>query len=230
MSNSEKFEDPAQMNDRDRIEALLPFYLNGTLDADDLADVQSWLDASPDAMAALAAMEAEYEASVTANDAISLPANALGRFNESLGAEAPNKAAGPSLLSRIAAKILGAPPALAWSTAAAALALVVVQAVAPPSDQAGDRNGAFTEAGITEGKADTPYVLVVFAPETGMGEVSALLEASGASLAGGPKPGGIYVVNLPAPDIETYDRLSAELAANPAVTQLLPGRKPVGAY
>ncbi len=230
MTLSDNSNGAPDMDDRDRIEALLPFYLNGTLGTDDLAQVQSWLSANPDAEAALAAMEAEYEASVSANDAISLPRNALGRFNEALEAEAPKSAAGPSLLGRLMEKILGAPPALAWGTAAAALTLVVVQTIIPPADLAGDKPGTFTEAGVTEEKADTPYVLVVFAPEADIARISALMEETGASLAGGPKPGGIYLVNLPAPDLETYDRLSALLAADPAIAQLLPGRKPVSAY
>lgn len=227
--NSDRVPD---MSDRDRIEALLPFYLNGTLDADDLVLVQAWLDSSPDASAALAAAEAESDASVSANEAISLPPNALGRLNTALDAEAGTTcdAAGPSWIRRVAGKILGAPPALAWGTAAAALALVVVQAVTLPGNPSRDRPETFSQAGVSQFKDDSPYVLVVFAPGADIARISALLAQTGASIASGPKPGGVYFIDLPAEDMETYARLSAVLAASPVVKQLLPGRKPAEAY
>ncbi|VAW17038.1 hypothetical protein MNBD_ALPHA09-1905 [hydrothermal vent metagenome] len=227
MSTFSNPNDGPEMSPRDRIEALLPFYLNGTLGADDLAYVEAWLDTDPDAKAALVAAQAEHDAAVSANEAISPPGDALGRFTTALEAEAraSRVAARRSLMAGLWKKLLGAPPALAWGTAVAALALVVVQAVTLPGDEA----RPFTEAGTSQTQDDAPFVLVVFAPGSDIARITALLAETGATMAGGPKPGGIYRITLPAPDIATYEALSAQLAEDPAVAQLVAGRKPGGA-
>ena len=51
--NNRPDENPEKMSRRDELEALLPFYLNGTLEGEDLAAVEAWLTSDPAAMAAL---------------------------------------------------------------------------------------------------------------------------------------------------------------------------------
>ena len=66
-----------KMSSRDELEALLPFYLNGTLDEVDLASVEEWLATDPEALAALEAAELEFSGTTAANEAIKPPADAL---------------------------------------------------------------------------------------------------------------------------------------------------------
>lgn len=217
--------DPMEMTPRDEIEALLPFYLNGTLDGAELARVEAWLETNPGAQSALAALEDEYSASVSANEAIELPNDALGQFGKALEAEAGPAGGGSavSVLASLWEKLMGAPPALAWGTAVAALALLIVQAVLP----VGQPISSFTEAGIETQVKASPYVLVVFAPGSDIADITSLLTETGASLGDGPKPGGIYQVNLPVKDLDAYDALSAKLAAAPIVVQVISGKKPI---
>jgi anti-sigma factor RsiW len=81
----------SEQTGRDELEALLPFYLNGTLSGDELQAVERWLASGPDAMAALAAAEAELSAAVAANEAVRPPADALTRFTRTL-----DQTAGPA--------------------------------------------------------------------------------------------------------------------------------------
>lgn len=215
---------------RDALESLLPFYLNGTLEGAELARVESWLADDPAALISLAEAEAELSATNVANEAHRPPADALKRFTASLEAEtapAPAVAAG-SFFADLWEKFIGAPPAVAWGAAAAMLALVVAQAVTPTGNAPGTSGGSFTEAGIERAASEAPHVLVVFAPDAGMAEISALLDETGASLAGGPKPGGIYRVELPATTIAEFDEIADAIAASPLTGQVLPGRKPGG--
>jgi hypothetical protein len=214
--------EPIDLKGRDELEALLPFYLNGTLDGADLARVEAWLADDPAAMAALAEVEAEHDAAILANEAIRVPGDALQRFTRSLDAEAAPARGGGVSFAALWQKIMGAPPAIAWGAAAAMLALVIAQAVTPP----GGTEAPFTEAGIERAAEVGPHVLVVFAPAAGMADISALLAGAGAAITGGPKPGGIYEVSLPATTVAGFDRLAAELAASPLVGQVLPGLKP----
>ena len=77
-----------KMSRRDEMEALLPFYLNGTLEGAELEAVEEWLSNDPAAMAALGEAEAEFSGATAANEAIRPPADALSRFTRALDAEA----------------------------------------------------------------------------------------------------------------------------------------------
>src|SRR5690606_24444802 len=99
-----------EMSRRDELEALLPFYLNGTLDGRDLAAVEEWLATDPAASVALEEAEAEFSGTSAANDAIRPPADALSRFSKALDAEAgPVRAVAPSALSRLLAQFMTIP-------------------------------------------------------------------------------------------------------------------------
>ena len=132
------------MSRRDELEALLPFYLNGTLDGQDLAAIEEWLATDPSAMAALDEAEAEFSGTSAANDAIRPPADALSRFSRALDAEAgPSRASAPSPLSRLWGQFMAIPASFAWAAAAVAVALVLAQAVMEP----GGRGGTIEIAG-----------------------------------------------------------------------------------
>ena len=69
---------------RDEMQALLPFYLNGTLEGEDLARLEQWLATDPGGADALAEAEAELFGTISANEAIRPPADALTRFTRAL--------------------------------------------------------------------------------------------------------------------------------------------------
>jgi anti-sigma-K factor RskA len=206
---------------RDELEALLPFYLNGTLDGADLAAVEEWLATDPSAMAALEEAEAEFSGTAAANDAIRPPADALSRFSKALDAEAgPARAAAPSALSRLWGQFMAIPAGVAWVAAAAAVALVLVQAVTEP----GGRGGTVEIAGTEQ--ANLPFALVTFKPDARIADVSAFLSGQGATIVSGPAAGRVFKIGIPAETTADYDRIVGLIAAQPFADTVLAGRKP----
>lgn len=210
--------DGGGMTRRDEMEALLPFYLNGTLDGADLAAVEAWLAGDPVAAIALEEAEREFSGTTAANEAIRPPADALSRFSKALDAEAgpARAAAAPGFWARLTAL----PAGFAWAVAAAAVALLLVQAVTSPRGGGSDVEIAGTE------QAGLPFVLVTFKPDARLSDVSAFLAEQGATIVSGPAPGGIYKIGIPALDTAGYDRIAGLIAAQPFVEAVIPGRKP----
>lgn len=210
------------MTSRDELEALLPFYLNGTLDEVDLAAIEEWLATDPEAAAALEAAELEFAGTTEANETVRPPADALARFSAALESEAGQTAAVdvPSILARFWAGFWAIPASVAWATAAAAVALVLVQTVLGPYE----RSGPVEIAG--SGQNDMPFVLVTFKTDARLADVSAFLGQEGASILSGPAPGGIYKIGIPAQTAADYDRIVGLIAAQPFADTVLTGRKP----
>jgi len=210
------------MSRRDELEAMLPFYLNGTLVGADLAAVEEWLGADPQALAALEEAEAEFSATAASNEAIRPPADALSRFSRTLEAEAgPARAAsGSSSLARLWDRFMAVPSGVAWATAAVAVALVLVQALVEP----GGRGGPVEIAGTEQG--DLPFVLVTFKPQATLADVSAFLDDQGATIVSGPAPGGIFKIAIVATTGAEYDRIVGLIAAQPFADTVTKGRRP----
>lgn len=214
---------PESMSRRDEMESLLPFYLNGTLQPEELAEIEAWLASDPDAPAALREAEDEFSATHASNEAIRVPSDALSRFSKALdGVAGPAVAtAAPSLAARIWQSFNRIPAGVAWGVAAAAVALLLVQAVVEP----GGRGGDFEIAGAGD-PADMPFALVTFRPEAAIGEINAFLSGHGAVVIAGPAAGGVFRIGLPAASGAEYERLVGLIAAQPFVDTVLPGRKP----
>ena len=66
-------EQPDELSERDEIEALLPWYVSGKLDAHSRARVERYVREHPEAKAHLTLAREESDATVTANEAIAAP-------------------------------------------------------------------------------------------------------------------------------------------------------------
>jgi hypothetical protein len=119
-------------------------------------------------------------------------------------------------------RIAGLPSGLAWATAAAAIALVLVQAVVDD----GRRGTGYEIAGEENDLRALPFALVVFKPDAAMAEISAFLDANDAVIAGGPTAGGVFRIALPVKTVADYDRVLALIAAAPFAQSVTAGRKP----
>jgi anti-sigma factor RsiW len=207
---------------RDELEALLPFYLNGTLDGAELAEVEEWLANDPAAMAALEEAEREFSATNAANEAIRPPADALSRFAKALEREAgpARDAARPSWLAIAWQRLAGMPAGLAWATAAVAVLLLATQAV---RDFGGDQGGVEI-AGTEDQKL--PFALVVFKPDARMADIAAFLDKNDFVIVAGPLPGGMFKVGLPAKTVAEYDKLVGLIAAQSFTDSVVAGKKP----
>ncbi|HTV69699.1 MAG TPA: anti-sigma factor [Rhizobiaceae bacterium] len=219
MSETEK------MSRRDELEALLPFYLNGTLTGAELKAVEDWLQSDPDAVAALGEAELEFSGATESNEAIRTPPDALSRFTRALEREAGparDTSTEPWFVS-MWNRVMGLPAGLAWATAAAAIALLMIQAVV----DRGRDPGGIEIAGSEDDLAKAPFALIVFKADAKMSDVASFLAANGAVIISGPTVGGVFRIALPVETVADYDKLFGLIAAQPFVESATPGRKPV---
>ena len=213
--------DKALSNRRDRLEALLPFFLNGTLSGAELHEVEEWLASDPDAMASLADAEAEYSATMETNEAIRPPADALARFSEALESEAgPQRQPALSLRERLARFLPSMPVQAAWVAAGLAIAILVGQTVWLNLSERTDFSVAGTET------ADAPFAFVTFKEDAAIADVSAALGALKLKIDAGPLPGGLYRVVVPAENGAQYDDIVARLQKTGVVATVVAGRRP----
>ncbi len=211
-------------DEMDPIEALLPWYAAGTLDAFGAKSVDEALVTRPDLRASLALTREDRAETIALNESLGAPGPAaLARVLGAAKAE-PRK---PSLLARLAAFAghgADAKPArLAWGAAAAAV-VIVLQAVAIVALLPAAR----TNSEVATGPRDVAgaYVLVTFAPDARLDQVDAFLAEHRAQIVDGPVSGGMYKLRVgdktPSPD-----ELSAvvdELGKSPLATMVLPSR------
>lgn len=208
---------------RDELETLLPFYLNGTLEGPELAEVEAWLASDAEAANALAEAEAEFSATLVANEAVHPPADALSRFSRALDgvAGAEREARQPGWLARAWQGLVGLPAGAAWAVAGLAIVLMLGQGFLDRGSSPGHEL-----AGENQVIDTRPFVLVTFDPGAAMSDIGEVLSELGVSLAAGPLPGGIYRVAISTADAAEYDRISAELAASALVQQVAQGKRP----
>lgn len=187
-----------------RLEALLPAYLEDTLGPDERRAVEEWLDSDPAATAV--ALE---KAKAARPD----PAPAPGAT--------PQGDTGPA---RAGPRLFALPPAIAWATAALAIAILALHLVWP------DRTPQFTGSVGVRDRAldDRPFVLVNFDEDATIGEISRSLNELGLKVVSGPTPGGLYRVGIPAETGAEYDAKSRSLESSPHVEWLVAGKRPPG--
>lgn len=212
------------MSHRDEMETLLPFYLNGTLAGDELEAVEAWLATDPAAALALEEAEAEFSGTVTSNEALRPPGDALSRFSKALEQEAgrARSQSAPSWLAHAWERIAGLPVGLAWATAAVAIAFVLAQAVTDTGRSGGD----FEIAGEGGGVTAMPFAFVKFKPDAQMSDIAGFLGSHDAVIVGGPTAGGVFRIGIPARTGADYDRLIGLIAAQPFAESVSEGRKP----
>ncbi|MDA7947866.1 MAG: hypothetical protein MPJ78_10360 [Hyphomicrobiaceae bacterium] len=200
--------------EREDIEALLPWYEQGRLDARDAKRVEEYLAAHPEMEHQISLIAEERGETVLLNEARGAPgAGALDRLMEGIEAD---EAANPSLASVKPAlkgwmsKLFGTPvPAgLQWASAAAAV-VIVAQGVAL---------GVLTTSEVSQGPAyetaSSPaqkatagtYAVVQFAQDATAAQINGLLTEMGLSIVDGPKPGGMYRVRLSGKALENSKR------------------------
>jgi anti-sigma-K factor RskA len=213
-----------KMSRRDELEALLPFYLNGTLAGADLEAVETWLASDPDAVAALAEAEMELVETGAANEALRPPPDALSRFSNALEHEAGRVRIRPGISWFAAAwhRVSGSSASVAWAVAAAAIAIVLLQAVSGGVLQKGDYRVAGTHRDLSK----EPFVLVVFKPDAKIADIVAFLSKNGASIVSGPTAGGVFRVAIAAKTAAEYDRSVALIADQPFAGKVSSGRRP----
>jgi anti-sigma factor RsiW len=201
--------DTTAPTEREEIEMLLPWYVSGRLDAGDRARVESYLARDAGMRHQLDLIRAEQQETIAANEALRTPAaGALDRLMASLPHHTPGLAERITMSSvyQTVADFFAAPTVRGVRLAAvAAAALLLIQAVTISTLLMRGDGGTYQTA---SGQADTKGVsaFVVFADDVRVPAITALLADFDATIADGPKPGGVYKVRLRSSDLSEAAR------------------------
>ncbi len=185
----------------DEMAALLPFYITGRLGLRDQMRVEQWINDDPRGRKALENAYADQRASIDANEAINSPPGALGRLLKDIDAEpaqAWSNYVGGNMASWIMSWLSVIPSTLTWGAVAALLLVTVVQSsllitrgTDKPFEIAG---GETTGPALENRKGLTAFIR--FAPNTGIDDISTLLNEAGAMIIDGPRARNAYVIRL----------------------------------
>ena len=189
--------------EREAIEAMLPWYERGQLDAGDAKRVEAYLASHPDMASQLTLVEEERAETVLMNEARGAPgAGALDRLMHSIEEHEvshPSLASAKTALWGWASNLLGAPvPARMQWVAAAAAILIIVQGVSlGVLMTSGPQRGAGYETASGPGQiAGGTFALVQFTDAASADDITQLLTDFDFAIVDGPKPGGIYKVRI----------------------------------
>jgi hypothetical protein len=194
-----------QLTEREEIESLLPWHAAGTLGRRDAQKVERALAADQDLARNYAAVREELVETIRLNETLGAPsARAMQRLMADIEADAATARRSRSsfdLSVWLAEKLSTfSPRMLAWSAAAATLAIVLQAGLLAGifmNERASQQGGFQTASFSTEApKAEGTYALVSFAPQVSATEITKFLEAHKFSMAEGPRAGGLYKVRL----------------------------------
>ena len=210
----------------EEIEALLPWYAAGALTDAERAEVEAALKARPELRASLATIEEDLGETIALNEALGAPSPEVWARIARGVAAAPRK---PSLSARLGGWFGLSTPARSPRFALAGVMAALVIALQATAIVALLRPGApkpsYGTVTATPQAAKGADVLVVFAPEAKLDDVTAFLRAHAATIVAGPKAGGLYELRvgdkaLAKPEM---DALLQALTSAPIVKMALPG-------
>ena len=182
---------------KDDFETNLPWYVNGTLDPEERADMERYLAEHPDAVAKLDWYRefSEHVRKAWKPDVIEV--SGLERMLRAIHASA--QPAGPSLWEKIWATLdgIGITPRVAG---AAAIVVITLQAglIGVMQRQLSDIESVQTENRSTAVNAKIgPFIRISFRPDTKEFDIRMLFVGLGATYVGGPSQLGDYYVYVP---------------------------------
>lgn len=201
---SDKREDNEMISAQD-IELMLPWYVNGTLSADERAQVDRYMREHPEMAHQLDLVREEMDVTIAANEALNpAHAGALDRLLTRIDAEdGPQRETDGGL---VGAGWLGgwlsafSSPALRLAAVGAAI-VIIAQAVAIGSlTTGGDRTPRYETASgpsaVEEGVTDGTRLLLAFTDTATAAQITALLSEIEATVISGPRAGGFFEVRL----------------------------------
>lgn len=212
-----------RLSEREEVEALMPWYVSGKLDAGSRARVERYLETHPEDRAHLALVREESDATIATNEAIPAPGpEALNRLRASIATAPRRQLLWAQLSERLADWISDlAPPQLVLATAAAALVVMlqaaVIGALIVERTAAPDYQTASGEDTTSEGIE----LLVKFSETATAGDISAILEQINAVVVDGPRA-GLYRLRLPVQGDESRKAAIEVLKKSGVVTIALP--------
>jgi hypothetical protein len=184
--------------ERQDLEALLPWHAAGTLARRDCERVERALSSDRDLSLQYDLVREELNETIHLNEMLGAPSSRcmekLFAAIEAEGAKAPVRRSF-DLGARISEFLSGfAPRTLAWSAAAATIAIVAQAAVLTTVVMKDQSSMGHELASYRSG--DDALADVRFAPQATVGEITKFLDAHNAVVVGGPKRGNFYSIRL----------------------------------
>ncbi len=197
----ETMESPISL--QNEMASLLPFYITGRLGLRDQMRVEQWIDEDPQGQKALENAYVDQRASIDANEAIASPSGALGRLLKDIDNE-PSQAwsnyVGGNMLSFVMSWLNVIPSTLTWGAVSALLLVTVVQSTLLLTDNRGSSSSYEVSSGSYEPLGDSTdkgvHAFIRFAPNTGIDDISTLLNSVGAMIVDGPRAKNAYVIRF----------------------------------
>jgi hypothetical protein len=205
----------------DSIEALLPWYAAGALSEQERADVEAALAARPELRASLATIQEDRDETIALNEALGAPRpDVWARILKEVETAPRPLPWGRRLSAWLG---FGEAPRLAWAMAAAA-AIILLQAAAIAVLLPSASKSSFTTASYAPPPGAD--VLVAFAPDAKVDDLTKFLREHQATIVSGPR-GGMYELRVGDRALEKpeFDALLKAISASAVVKMALPGAK-----
>jgi anti-sigma-K factor RskA len=189
-----------KLGEPSEIELLLPWYAAGTLDPDEMRQVEAALAGDPDLASRYEWVRTKFAQETAIGDSSGQPSPAaINTLFAKIDAMPARRSQPASGLSERIAEFLASlsPRALGWSALAAALAIVLQAAVLAGIAFHQKTPGGYQTASVpSAAPSDGSYVLIRFTPEATAADISTFLEANNLSIVGGPSGGHLYQVRI----------------------------------
>jgi anti-sigma factor RsiW len=185
----------------DEIEELLPWHAAGTLSRREAERVEEALKRDPELARRYALVREELSETIHLNETLGAPSTrALDALMRKIDAEPKRAVSSFNLGARVAEFFASlSPRTLAWSAAAAAVAIVLqaglIAGVVLNQPTAGGYQTASAPA-TTQAPAPGAHALIRFAPTASADAITKFLESHKLSIIGGPSAGGLYRVRI----------------------------------
>ena len=187
--------------ERHEIEALLPWHAAGTLSRRDADRVEQALAGDRELQRRFDIVREELSETIHLNETLGAPsARAMEKLFAAIDAEGvrtPTRRASFDFAGRISDFLAGfAPRTLAWSAAAAALAIVIQAGVITAVAVKERGEPANYETASARPATEGAFAVVRFAPQASSADITNFLGAHMATLVDGPKAGGLYRIKI----------------------------------
>ena len=193
----------AKQSEPSEIELLLPWYAAGTLDPHESQQVEAALAADPELAARYewvrAELEQETHVSEVAGEPPARDVKTLFAKIDALPARRPRRQAQSSGFGERIAEFLASlsPRTLAWSAAAAALAIALQAGLLADLMMKERTAGGYdTASAPANAQSDGAYVLIRFKPETTATDIANFLDINKFSIVAGPSVGQLFRVRV----------------------------------
>ncbi len=189
----------AHESEPSEIELLLPWYAAGTLDPDEMRQVEAALARDPELASRYEWVSAEFAQETAIGDAAGAPSpgdvRTLFARIDALPARRTSPSAG--LSARIAEFLTSlSPRALAWSAAAALVIMLQAGLLAGFVFQTKSQGGYQTASAPATAPGEGSYALIRFQPQATASDISAFLETNKLSIVSGPAGGQLFQVRV----------------------------------